>query len=100
MAKLYEYLRGLTNKLNVEVESLDTLRYVMIILKEVREKESSIQQDISPILDMYSMLDHYLQGGVINREEIEQKANLLPSWRKVVEHADSVAKGLSAVQGT
>jgi dynein heavy chain len=41
----------------------------MIILKEVCEKESSIQQDISPILDMYSMLDHYLQGGVMNRED-------------------------------
>jgi dynein heavy chain len=100
MARLYEYLRVLTNKLNIEVQSLDTLRFVMLVLKEVREKESSIQQDITPILDMYLMLDHYLPGGVINREELEQKANMLVAWRKVVEHADAIAKGLSAVQGT
>ncbi|KAJ1436632.1 dynein heavy chain family [Ochromonadaceae sp. CCMP2298] len=83
MGKLYEIFRVLTNKLNIEVQSLDTLRYVMVVLKEVREKESSIQQDISPILDMYLMLDHYLPGGLINREELEQKANMLVAWRKV-----------------
>jgi dynein heavy chain len=100
MGQLYEFLRVLTNKLNIEVQSLDTLRYVMMVLKEVREKESSIEMDISPILDMYIMLDHYLPGGVVNHEEIEQKANMLTAWRKVVEHADSVAQGLSALQGT
>jgi dynein heavy chain len=100
MGKLYEFLRVLTNKLNIEVQSLDTLRYVMMVLKEVREKESSIEMDISPILDMYIMLDHYLPGGVVNHEELEQKANMMGSWRKVVEHADSVAQGLSALQGT
>jgi dynein heavy chain len=100
MSKLYEFLRVMTNKLNIEVQSLDTLRYVMNVLKEVREKESSIEMDVSPILDMYIMLDHYLPGGVVNQEELEQKANMLMAWRKVVEHADSVAQGLSALQGT
>jgi hypothetical protein len=32
---------------------------------------------------MYLMLDHYLPGGLINREELEQKANMLVAWRKV-----------------
>eukprot|EP01038_Epipyxis_sp_PR26KG_P006437 gene6437-8857_t len=100
MAKLFEFFRVLGNKLNIEVQSLDTLRYVMNVLKEVREKESSIEMDISPIFDMYNMLDRYLPGGVINREELEQKANMIISWRKVVEHADRVASSLSAVQGT
>ena len=38
-------------------------------------------------------------GGVINREELEQKSNMMATWRKVVEHADSVTDSLSAVQG-
>lgn len=100
MAELYESFRGFTNKLNLEVQTLDTLGYIMGILKEIREKESSIEMKISPILDMYIMLDHYLPGGVVNPEELEQKANMMVNWRKVVEHADSVANGLSALQGT
>jgi dynein heavy chain len=99
MAELYESFRGFTNKLNLEVQTLDTLGYIMGILKEIREKESSIEMKISPILDMYIMLDHYLPGGVVNPEELEQKANMLVNWRKVVEHADSVANGLAALQG-
>ena len=100
MGRLYEFFRTLSNKLNIEVQSLDTLRYVMLVLKEVRERESSIEMDISPIMDMYLMLDHYLPGGVINREEIDQKLNIMSTWKKVVEHADSVTDALSAVQGT
>ena len=100
MARVFELFQTLDNKLNIEVNSLDTLRYVMLVLKEVREKESSIEMDISPIMDMYFILDHYLPGGVINREELEQKSNMMATWRKVIEHADSVTDGLSAVQGT
>jgi len=62
MARLFEFFQTMSNKLNIEVNSLDTLRYVMMVLKEVREKESSIEMDISPIMDMYFILDHYLPG--------------------------------------
>jgi dynein heavy chain len=99
MGGLFEYMRAITNKLNIEIESLDTLRYVMTILKEIREKESSIEIDVTPILDMYIMLEHYLPGGSIANSELEGKANLLVSWRKVVEHADSVTTVLSSLQG-
>lgn len=36
MAALMDYIRVTTTRLNVEVDSLDSLRYVMVILKEVR----------------------------------------------------------------
>jgi dynein heavy chain len=100
MYSLFEYMRVITNKLNIEVQSLDTLRYVMTVLKEVREKESSIEMEVSPILDMYNMLEQYLPDGVFDHEEIEQKSTMITSWGKVVEHAESLANSLSAVQGT
>lgn len=62
MARLFEFFKTLNSKLSVEVNSLDSLRYVMMVLKEVREKESSIEMEISPIMDMYFILDHYLPG--------------------------------------
>ena len=100
MYAFFEYMRAITNKLNIEVESLDVLRYVMSVLKEVREKESSIELDVGPILDMYTMLEHYLPGGLFDSEELEQKGSIITAWGKVVEHAESVAHSLSAVQGT
>ena len=100
MYAFFEYMRALTNKLNVEVESLDVLRYVMSVLKEVREKESSIELDVGPILDMYTMLELYLPGGVFDSEELEQKGSILAVWGKVVDHAEAVGLSLSAVQGT
>ena len=99
MADLYEYMRGISIKLNVEVQSLDTLRYVVNVVKEVREKESSIEMDISPILDMYNMLEYYLPEGLINKDEIEQRQGITAAWRKVIESADGVTDALIAVQG-
>jgi dynein heavy chain len=49
---------------------------------------------------MYTILEHYLPGGVVDKEEFEQMQTMLTSWRKVVEQAESTAESLSAVQGT
>lgn len=67
MTALMDYIRVTTTRLNVEVDSLDSLRYVMVVLKEVRERESSIEMEITPILDMYQMLEHYLPGGLVDK---------------------------------
>lgn len=34
---------------------------------QVRERESSIELEIIPILDMYQMLERYLPGGVVDK---------------------------------
>ena len=80
---LVEYIRTTTNALSAPVENLRNLRYVMSILKEVRERESSIEIEISPMLDMYAVLDHYIPGGVVDKEEMDQKSIVRASWRKV-----------------
>ena len=59
---MFEYMRITTNKLNLEVNSLDSLRYVMNVLKEIREKESNVEMEMAPIMDMYAMLERYLPG--------------------------------------
>ena len=99
MYNLFEYMRVTTSKLALNVESLDSLRYVMNVLKEVREKESSIDMEISPILDMYQMLEHYLPGGVVDKEEIEQKSTVRTAWQKLINYAEVVTTNLSSIQG-
>jgi hypothetical protein len=66
-----------------KVDSLDSLRFVMSLLKEVRERESCIEAEIVPILDMYSMLENYLPPGCMDKEEMDLRSVLRSSWRKV-----------------
>ena len=99
MVNLYDYMRGVTIKLNVEVPVIGHSA-----LRGKRGKRGSrervvIEMEITPILDMYSMLEYYLPDGLIDKEEIEQRQGMASSWRKVVENADQVSDALIAVQG-
>lgn len=71
-------------KLSRKVEDLDSLRFMMNVLREVREKESSIDMEINPIMDMYLMLEHYLPSGFMEKEEIDKKTVLRTNWKKLV----------------
>ena len=96
----HEYIRTTINRLNLEVNSLDSLRHKMTILAEVRERESIIVTELNPILDLYAMLDKYIPEGIIDKEEIEQKNTMSSAWRRLVEYADEVTAKLSSIQGT
>ena len=70
---VFEYMRMTTNKLNRKVESLDDLKFVMNVLKDIRE-ESNIEMEIAPIMDMYAMLERYVPGGITDKD---RKSNVL-----------------------
>ncbi len=53
------YRRDTTLKLNRKIEDLEDVRAMMMVLKEVREKESEIDNLIGPIEDMYTLLSRY-----------------------------------------
>lgn len=42
-------------KLKKEVRDLDGLRFMMNMLKEVRQRESGINVEINPIMNMYQV---------------------------------------------
>lgn len=85
-------------KLNRKIEDLDSLRFIMHVLREVREKESSIDIEINPIMDMYQLLECYLPAGFMEKEEIDKKTVLRSSWKKVVAQSLSRADELSRTQ--
>jgi len=96
---MFEYMRVTTNKLNIEVSSLDSLKFVMNVLKDIRERESNIEMEFAPIMDMYAMLDRYLPGGVVDKDEVEQKNTMRTTWRKLIDFADTVTTNLGSIQG-
>ena len=96
---LLEYIKSTQERINRKVVSIEALKYVMEVLKEVRERESTIETEITPILDMYEMLDHYLPAGVISKEEMDRMSVLRNSWRKLVDAAEDRTDELAEVQG-
>ena len=77
---------------------LQTVSVIMEKLRDLREKESSIDTEITPVLDMYAMLDRYLPEGYLDREETDRVLVLRSSWRKLVSSSLSVSDELSTLQ--
>jgi dynein heavy chain len=96
--RLTEYIRSTGGKLHRKIDDLDSLRFMINILKEVRDKESSMEMEINPIMDMYQLLEYYLPPGFMEKEEIDKKTILRSSWKKVVALSLSRADELSRAQ--
>ncbi|KAL7543927.1 hypothetical protein ACHAXR_013293, partial [Thalassiosira sp. AJA248-18] len=93
-----EYTRMTMGKLSRKVEDLDSLGFMMQVLKEVREKECSIDMDIDPIMDMYRMLECHLPSGFMEKEEIDKKTVLRSNWKKLILQALARTDELSNTQ--
>ena len=85
-------------RLTRKVEDLDSLRFMMDLLMEVREKEPSIEMEINPVMEMYQMLEHNLPPGFMDKEEIDKKTVLKANWKKLVGVALSRNDELSRTQ--
>jgi hypothetical protein len=72
---------------------------LLLVRPQIRERESGIDMEIDPILDMYTMLERYLPENFINKEEMDQKDVLKVSWRKLIECAESVTDEIARLQG-
>jgi dynein heavy chain len=98
LEKLFEYFRVTTQKLGREVRDLDTLSFIMKLLVEVRERESSMEMEISPIMDMYRMLESYLPSGFMEKDEIDKKTVLRGNWKALLKKSETRTEELSKTQ--
>jgi dynein heavy chain len=79
---------------------LQSLSIIMAKLSEIRKRESTIDAEISPVLEMYEMLESFLPEGYLTNEELDQITILRGCWRKLIQRALDVSDHLSQVQGT
>ena len=98
--RLTEYMRTNMGKLNREVVDLDSLRFVMNLLKETRARESVMNMEITPVLDIYDMLEYYLPQGFMDKEEMDQKSVLRSNWKRLVKQAHGRTDELSKTQAS
>ena len=98
LESLTEYIRITNGKVMREVVDLDTLRFIMKLLVDVRNRESSMDMEINPIMDMYRMLESYLPSGFMEKEEIDKKTVLRTNWKKLLKFAETRTEELSQAQ--
>ena len=98
LERLTEYARVTMGKLGRKVDDLDSLGFMMRLLAEVRDKESYIDMEIEPVMEMYKMLEDYLPSGFMAKEEIDKKTVLRANWKKVVAQSQVRQDELSRTQ--
>ena len=77
---------------------LTSLAAIMAKLNEIRKRESTIDAEITPVLEMYEMLQAFLPEGYLGNEELDQITILRSSWRKLIERTMSVSDNLTSIQ--
>lgn len=90
------YMRETSLKLNHKIEDLEDVRTIMGVLKEVRDKEASIDEVINPIEDMYALLMRYEVR--VPKEETDMVSDLRYSWKKLKKLSMDVSDTLSRLQ--
>merc|ERR1712224_847170 len=85
---LTENMKNLSSKLGKEVKNIDSLGQVMTTLESIRVEQAEIDLNFGPVLDMYSLLDTYLPGGITDKEEMESRTLLKKKWGDLVEMAE------------
>ncbi len=55
-----------------DVTDLDTLRHMMLLLREVRAREAGMEAEMDPVLGMYTMLEAFLPPGSMEKEEVDK----------------------------
>eukprot|EP00798_Chlamydomonas_sp_ICE-L_P031303 gene31303-6451_t len=90
------YIRDTTLKLNRKIEDLEDVRGIMNVLKEVREKESEIDNLIGPIEEMYTLLLRYEVK--VPKEETTMVSDLRYGWKKLRKLATDVSDNLTRLQ--
>jgi len=90
------YIRDTTLKLNRKIEDLEDVRGIMNVLKEVREKESEIDNLIGPIEEMYGLLGRYEVR--VPKEETTMVSDLRYGWKKLRKLSTDTTDNLTRLQ--
>nr|XP_055066586.1 dynein axonemal heavy chain 5 [Misgurnus anguillicaudatus] len=96
MEQIFNFVDEASKKLNRQINDLDDIRITMATLKEIREQQISIEFQVGPTEESYSMLHKY--GLSVAKEEAEKVDNLRYTWEKLLARSTEVQNELVALQ--
>uniref|UniRef100_A0A672PDE8 Dynein axonemal heavy chain 5 n=1 Tax=Sinocyclocheilus grahami TaxID=75366 RepID=A0A672PDE8_SINGR len=96
MEQIFTFIDEASKKLNRQIKDLDDIRIAMAMLKEIREHQISIDFQVGPIEESYSMLHKY--GLLIAKEEADKVDTLRYTWEKLLSRSTEVQNELVTLQ--
>ncbi|XP_026120715.1 dynein heavy chain 5, axonemal isoform X1 [Carassius auratus] len=96
MEQIFTFIDEASKKLNRQIKDLDDIRIAMATLKEIREHQISIDFQVGPIEESYSMLQKY--GLLIAKEEADKVDTLRYMWEKLLSRSTEVQNELVSLQ--
>ena len=93
LSDLSDHFKGLKLKLEKPAKDIDSLGHIMSALEEIRKNESSIEMEIRPIKEMYSMIEFYI-ADALEKEEGESKDILDKGWKELVTMGETIRNDL------
>lgn len=94
---LTDEIKQIKLKIEKEVKDIDSLGAVMQALEEIRRKESEIEIQFRPVIEMYSLLETYLPE-VMDKDEIDASSILDKDWGQLVTQAVVIRNDLQGHQ--
>lgn len=98
LASFTDYAKSTLGKLNRSPESIDSIKYLMDVLAEVRGKEAGVEALLAPILERYSLLDAHLPEGYMSKDEMDNKAMLRVNWARLRDRIAGVSSTIASLQ--
>jgi len=94
---LTDDIKQIKLKIEKPAKEIDSLGNVMHALEEIRKKESEIEIQFRPVVEMYSLLETYLPE-VMEKEEMDASSILEKDWGQLVQQAVSIRNELQGQQ--
>ncbi|XP_051812950.1 dynein axonemal heavy chain 5 [Acanthochromis polyacanthus] len=96
MEHIFAFVDEAGKKLNRQIKDLDDVRIGMAALKEIRERQISIDFQVGPIEESYAMLHKY--GLSVAKEEADKVDTLRYTWEKLLSRSTEVQNELVSLQ--
>lgn len=96
---LTEEIKHIRLKIEKPAKDVDSLGNVMYALEEIRKKQSTIEIEFRPVIEMYNLLENYLDDEDINKEGNKDPSQIInKDWDELVQQAVQVRNNLQGQQ--
>jgi len=97
LENLTDNIKQIKLKIEKPAKDIDSLGQVMHALEEIRKKDSEIEIQFRPVIEMYALLDTYIPE-IMEKEEMDPQTILDKDWGQLVDQAVHIRNDLQGQQ--